>query len=108
MKTADSMRPMLQGLKRELVQIYGPRFRQMILYGSYARGDAQEGSDVDILLVLEDAGDPLGERERLSEMLWQFALQYDAVLSVLPVDAGLFASRQKPLFLNVKREGVVI
>lgn len=99
---------MLQKLKRELVRVYGPRFRQMILHGSYARGDAQDGSDVDILLVLEDADDPLGERERLSEMLWQFALEYDAVLSVLPVDEELFASREKPLFLNVKREGVVV
>lgn len=99
---------MLQKLKHELQKIYDQRFRQMILYGSYARDEAHEGSDVDVLLILSDVRDPLAERERLSEVIWSLALQHEAVLSVLPVDEEAFETRQKPLFLNVKREGIVI
>jgi len=48
------------------------------------------------------------ERERLSEVIWWLALQHGVVLSVLPVDEKVFETRQKPLFLNVRREGIVI
>ncbi len=99
---------MLQELKRELHRIYGPRFKQMILYGSYARDEAREGSDVDVLLILGNVCDPLAERDRLSEIICRLALQYEVTLSVLPVDEQTFETRQKPLFLNVKREGIVI
>lgn len=108
MRKIETARPVLQELKHELQRIYGPRFRRMILYGSYARDEAHEGSDVDILLILGDAHDPLAERERLSEVLCWLALQHRVVLSVLPVDERVFETRQKPLFLNVKREGIVI
>jgi len=80
----------------------------MILYGSYARDEAYEGSDVDVLLILSDVRDPLAERERLSEVIWWLALQHGVVLSVLPVDEEAFETRQKPLFLNARREGIVI
>lgn len=108
MKAIETAKPILQELKREAQAIYGQRFQQMILYGSFARGEAQKGSDLDILLILKDVSDPLAERERLSELLWRLALEHDVVLSVLPVDAQAFETRQKPLFLNVKREGITI
>ena len=40
-------------LKRELVALYGPRLKQVLLYGSRARGDHREDSDYDVLVVLE-------------------------------------------------------
>ena len=108
MRAVKTARPVLQELKRELQRIYGPRFRRMILYGSYARDEAHEGSDVDILLILSNVRDPLSEREYLSELIWRLAFQYGVVLSVLPVDEEAFETRQKPLFLNVRREGIMI
>ncbi|MGI8911693.1 MAG: nucleotidyltransferase domain-containing protein [Rubrobacteraceae bacterium] len=41
------------GAARGLGTIYGERYRGMVLYGSYARGEADEGSDVDLLLLLD-------------------------------------------------------
>ena len=98
----------LKKLKAAIQQTYGPRFQQMILYGSYARGDEEPGSDLDILLVLQDMEDPLEERERLSLLLWQLALEHQIVFSVLPVDADDFKQRKSPLFLNIAREGVAV
>jgi hypothetical protein len=63
---------------------------------------------VDILLVLKDVSDPLAERERISELVFRLALEHDVVLSVIPVDEYALETRQKPLFLNVKREGVPV
>ena len=108
MAAPESVKPILQELRREVQDIYGRAFRQMILYGSFARDDAEQGSDVDVLLVLSDIPDPLAELERLSEVIWRLALRYGVVLSVVPVDESEFASRETPLFLNVRREGVLV
>jgi len=43
-----------QAVKSELQTLYGKRLAKLILYGSYARGDYHEGSDIDFLVVLKD------------------------------------------------------
>lgn len=108
MATLEAVTPVLKNLKAKLQRMYGARLHEMIVYGSYARGEAVPGSDVDILLVLENVHDPLTERERLSMLLWQLSLEQNLVFSVLPVDAESFQQRQSPLFLNIRREGVAI
>jgi len=103
----EKIGPILEGLKQELKRIYGPRFKRLIVYGSYARGEAEEGSDLDLLVVLDQVDDPLAERERLSDVILELSLRYGIVLSVLVVSEVLL-KRPKPLFLNVKREGVAV
>jgi len=66
----DEIKPLLQELKGELRKIYGPRLKQLILYGSYARGEAETGSDLDCMVVLDEVEDPLAEREGLSELIF--------------------------------------
>jgi predicted nucleotidyltransferase len=82
-----------------LRDLYGERFRRLLLYGSYARGDAREGSDVDLLLVLSGPVNPAREILHLQDVKWPLALEYDAVLSVLPVSAEAF-ERAETLFLK--------
>jgi len=45
--------PALARLKRELHALYGARLKQVLLYGSRARGDHAPDSDYDVLVVLE-------------------------------------------------------
>ena len=44
---------MLNRLARGLEPILGERYRGLVLFGSYARGEADEGSDVEVLLLLD-------------------------------------------------------
>ena len=37
----------------EIKKIYGLHLRKVILYGSYARGDFEQNSDVDIMILLD-------------------------------------------------------
>lgn len=49
---------MLEAFKKEIEKLYGKRLKKVILYGSYARGDATEDSDIDLLIVLEGKSNP--------------------------------------------------
>lgn len=96
----------LKELHRALAGLYGRRLKKAILYGSRARGDAVVGSDIDVLPVLDEIDDPIGERKRLSGIISDICLRHGVVLSVVPTSEHLFETSRRPLFLNVKREGV--
>ena len=55
MSDAILLDPVLVRLKDELTRLYGPRLKQVLLYGSRARGDFREDSDYDVLVVGTDA-----------------------------------------------------
>lgn len=95
---------------RLLSEAYGERLRGLFLYGSRARGDAAEDSDVDLLVVLADFEDFWKEFHRISSMA--YASSFDAGLKVLlsafPIQEKAFQKGASPLILNVRREGVKV
>lgn len=47
----------LNRLARGVRDRFGARVAEIVLFGSYARGDANDESDVDVLIVLDDLSD---------------------------------------------------
>jgi len=93
-------------LRRRLEQLYGLRLIRLVLYGSQARGDAEPGSDIDVLVVLRDPIDPDQEIFRTGEAVAETSLAHDMVLSCLFMGETESVSRQGPLLRNIQREGV--
>jgi len=58
------VKTVLSELRRRLERLYGRRLVQMVLYGSHARGDAEDGSDIDVLVVLTGPGRDIADRQR--------------------------------------------
>ncbi|MEM3562516.1 MAG: nucleotidyltransferase domain-containing protein [Candidatus Jordarchaeaceae archaeon] len=73
----------------------------VILYGSYARGDYDEGSDVDILVIFRDGGTL---REKLDEV-YGITAETDLFIQVVALTLGEF--RDSALFRTVLREGKI-
>lgn len=96
----------LQQFVHEVQVLYGDRLRQVILYGSRARGDAAEDADIDTLVVLEPLEDFWQELSRIARVASRISLQYDVVLSALPVEPGALAHPTTPLLINTRREGI--
>ena len=65
-------------------QLYGDKLNRIILYGSYARGDNSEESDIDIMIVLNcDVEEIKKLRGLTAEMASDISLEHEVFLSVL-------------------------
>ena len=107
--TADQLRSLSQEVKQALTQLYGDRLDRVILYGSYARGDFHNESDVDYLVVLRDEVVRSGtEIWHMSETVGDLCLKYEVHVSALPTSLKKYTQSQLFLYQNVRREGKLI
>lgn len=73
----------VQAVKAELQRLYGDRLAKLILYGSYARGDFHEESDIDFLIVLNDEEIDVGRELRtMSHPLYKISYDNDIYISI--------------------------
>ena len=105
---SQATKPILEELRLELQQIYKGKFKHLILYGSYARGEANEDSDIDVVAVIESIESPVKELGKLSNLISRISLKYDTLISLYPISMDDFERRASPLLLNVKKEGISV
>ena len=98
----------LTDLRHRLTELYGSKLEQLILFGSQARGDAVEGSDVDVLIVLSGEVRPGEEIRRTGGIVAELSLVNDLVFSCAFVSKQRFMEEKSPFLLNVRREGIAL
>ena len=98
----------LAELRQRFEAVYAQRLVHMMLFGSQARGEAEEGSDIDVLVVLKDPVDPGEEIARTGEIVADLCLAHTVVIACVFMDEQSFLRRQWPLLRNVRREGVAV
>lgn len=102
------IKSLLEKLKSGLKQMYGEQFKEVYLFGSYARGDSDPDSDVDVLIVLSDFEKYGAELNRTSELIGNLSLEYDTTVSVVFVREREWRMDKLPLLLNIHAEGVAV
>ncbi len=105
-KLPPKVRDVIMELEKGLRELYGGRFRGLLLYGSYARGTAWEGSDVDLLLLLEGPVDAVKEILRVQAIKAPLSLEAELVLSLVPVSIEDFERAESMFLRNVRREAI--
>lgn len=99
----------IQAVKKELQALYGDRLAKLILYGSYARGDFHEESDMDFLVVLRDEEIRfMQELDRMREPLLRISIDFGIALSNFPVTLKKLSRAETLFYQNVNQEGIIV
>ena len=98
----------LERLARGIEGLYGARYKSLVLHGSYARGEAREESDVNLLVLLDGEVDRTEEVLRMEPVKWPLSLESGYVLSVVAVGSEEFRGSREPFLWNAREEGVVL
>lgn len=96
----------LKEFREKAEELYGKRLKNIVLYGSYARGQATQDSDIDLAIILEGDVAVGKEIDRVIDVITDINLSYDVLLSVYPVSEENYHSLNSPLLLNLRREGI--
>ena len=97
----------LHELKHDLKLVYKNRLVSLILYGSYARGEAGADSDIDVVVLKGDVM-PGREIDYMLDTITDLGLKYNTLISIYPVSEDSMQSVKSPLLLNVHAEGISI
>lgn len=101
----------IQKFINEVKKILGDRLKKVILYGSYARGDYNKKSDVDIMILTDLSFEEIEEyRDKISDAAFEIELKTGIILSPVIKNIEKYNVRRKfvPFYKNVEKEGVVL
>ncbi|MDE7476634.1 MAG: nucleotidyltransferase domain-containing protein [Lachnospiraceae bacterium] len=108
---SQSIQDYMKQYVAELKKIYGSHVRQIILYGSYARGDFRQDSDIDIMILLDMSDlDLKVYGQRLSYMTYDFNLDHDLDIKPIAKSEAHFMKWvvNYPFYENIQKEGVLL
>lgn len=111
MCTQSELRQILKKIVHIYHAVYGDDVVKVLLYGSYARGDSDNESDIDVVALVHGSRGQLQEQlKKVWEASSDLELEYGTILSptVIPYDEFVKYQKDLPYYHNIAREGVEI
>ena len=102
---------LLNKLRFNIEMVITSDLAEVILYGSYARGDFDEESDIDIAVIVDSSRDLLRKYHKgLVEIMSNASLEYDVVVNISCIPLKDFEEYKEvlPYYRNIDSEGVRI
>lgn len=92
----------------EARKIYSTNLSSVILYGSVARNEAREDSDVDIAILFDSDVEDL--YDKILNVVVDIELKHDLVLLVVLIGVDRFNKWNEvlPFYKNIKEEGITL
>ena len=94
----NKVRKILKEFKKEAEEILGDKFAGLILFGSFARGEATPDSDLDLLLLVRKRLTKK-EDDKLSDLSVSLSLKYDLLITCFPYSEKACLTYKKSSFL---------
>ena len=101
----------IQEFEQEMKNIFKDDFRSLWLYGSYARGDYDQNSDIDVMILVNTPVDKINSYyDRVSDCAFEYLMKYKVDISpvVKNIEHFNYWKRDLPYYYNVEKEGVLI
>lgn len=107
------MQPVIEQIaheyKQKLLDLYGDELEKLILYGSYARGDQHDESDVDFAIVLRNPKTrPAAEIFKTAPLASRLSLKYGLMISSLPVSLQKMQNSMQGIYQAIRQEGISV
>lgn len=104
----DLARNIMGALKPALTGAYGVRLKGVYVFGSYARGEEEEGSDLDVLVVLDRINGYSAESRRSSALSAELSLRYGVTISKVFMSEDAWRDGDTPFLANVREEALPV
>jgi predicted nucleotidyltransferase len=104
--STEDLKHLLAELKQGLSKIYGQQLTALLLYGSYARGEQDAESDLDILIILDDYELYSREIKRTSVLISTLSLKYGISISRKILRQKTWLTGDTPLLRNARSEAI--
>jgi uncharacterized protein len=107
------MHPLVQQIANEykaiLRDLYGNDLAELVLFGSYARGDQHEESDVDFAIVFDDTHVRTpDDRQNTSKIGSRLSLKYGLMISSLIVNLHKKQTSMQGVYQDIRKEGISV
>ncbi len=105
------IKSLLDDYVKEIKGIYGSHLKRIVLYGSYARGDFTDDSDVDIMILVDLPDENIDEYlDALCSVDFDYSVEHDICMQPVVVNSEHFYYWHKvhAFYANVVKDGVVI
>ena len=80
----NSMKKIIDNFIDEVKEILGKRLKKILLYGSYARGDYNKNSDIDIMILTDLSNEEIEKyREPICNVAFDIEIETGYVISPL-------------------------
>ena len=94
-------------------EILGNRVKKIILYGSYARGDYNKSSDIDIMILTNLNDDEIEKyRQKIYDLAYDIEWDNNFDIDISPliknIDKFNYWLEALPFYMNVQKEGVIL
>ncbi len=106
MRNITEVNDIILEIKSYLLKLYKARIKYLIVYGSFARNEATEDSDIDLLVVVDDELDPLEVEDSLNDFLFKILLERGELISIMAIPEGIFKNYNSPFLINAREDGV--
>lgn len=96
---------------QQVQKVLGKSLKKVILYGSYARGDYRENSDIDIMVLTTLTDEEIRQiKTTIYDVAFDFQMEYGVDISVVIKNEEHFNYwlGALPFYDNVQKEGVVL
>ena len=107
MNCMQDVNNILKRLKSDLKSALEDKIGDLILFGSYSRGDNTKYSDID-LLILVNSRLTRDETRKIDDLIASYSLENDIVISGLVYPVETYRRFNTPFLLNIKEEGVLV
>ena len=111
MRSQLEVRTIIAKLRESLESIFPQEQFDVILFGSYARNDAGDGSDIDVMFLVDSSRQTIQKKHwQIGEAAAEVLMDFGIVVSPIVENRAYYHANADllPFFKNVQREGVRI